>query len=200
MIQPVCEGGYVIANLVKHLQNPDQNVMTPFLRAVGNLLSFDNKLIIDFFLFDQLLDVYLGLAQQFSWNESVLSEITFGLFNIIASEDFNHLQQVLAHQFVWSQIVLKGLQSPQMLKYSREALECVGLVLQVSDEENVRLFVLAEKRLNELINGLITVMKSKNEKVFDKAFTVIDRVFQIGGQTATDEFEKAKGLDLLEEL
>jgi hypothetical protein len=64
-----------------------------------------------------------------------------------------------------------------MLKYSREALECVGLVLQVSDEENVRLFVLAEKRLNELINGLITVMKSKNEKVFDKAFTVIDRVF-----------------------
>lgn len=87
-----------------------------------------------------------------------------------------------------------------MLKYSREALECVGLVLQVSDEENVRLFVLAEKRLNELINGLITVMKSKNEKVFDKAFTVIDRVFQIGGQTATDEFEKAKGLDLLEEL
>ena len=87
-----------------------------------------------------------------------------------------------------------------MLKYSREALECVDLILNVSDEQNIRLFVLAEKRSIELIEGLIELMKSKNERIFEKAFTVIDRVFQIGGQSSTDEFEKAKGLDLLEEL
>ncbi len=87
-----------------------------------------------------------------------------------------------------------------MLKYSREALECVDLILSVSDEQNVRLFILAEKRLNELIEGLLQLMRSKNERIFEKAFTVIDRVFRIGGQPSTDEFEKAKGLDLLEEL
>ncbi len=87
-----------------------------------------------------------------------------------------------------------------MLRYSREALECVGLVLQVSDEQNVKLFVLAENRLNQLINGLIILLQSKNERVFEKAFSVTDKVFSIGGQTVTDEFEKAKGLDLLEDL
>ena len=30
----------------------------PFLRAVANLVSFENKAVIDFFLFDGLLDVY----------------------------------------------------------------------------------------------------------------------------------------------
>jgi hypothetical protein len=43
-------------------------------------------------------------------------------------------------------------------------------------------------------------MQSKNERVFEKAFSVTDKVFSIGGQTVTDEFEKAKGLDLLEDL
>lgn len=63
MIDRVCEGSsYIIANLVKHLQNPDLNVMTPFLRAVANLVSFENKSIIDFFLFHGLLDVYYGLS------------------------------------------------------------------------------------------------------------------------------------------
>lgn len=77
--------------------------------------------------------------------------------------------------------MLNGLKSPHLLKYSREALECVGLVLKVSDEQNVKLFVLAEKRLSELLNGLILLMQSKNERIFEKAFSVIDRVFQIGG-------------------
>jgi hypothetical protein len=87
-----------------------------------------------------------------------------------------------------------------MLKYSREALECVDLILDVSDEQIVKLFVLSEKRHIELMEGLIQLLRSKNERIFEKAFTVIDRVFKIGGQTSTDEFEKAKGLDLLEDL
>ena len=57
-----------------------------------------------------------------------------------------------------------------MLKYSREALECVDLILNVSDEQNIRLFVLAEKRSIELIEGLIELMKSKNERIFEKEY------------------------------
>ena len=37
-------------------------------------------------------------------------------------------------------------------------------------------------------------MKSKNERIFKKAFIVIQRVFKIGGQTVIDEFEKHKVL------
>lgn len=64
--------------------------MIPMLKAVSNLLSFEKPAFVDYFLYCGLLDVYYRLAQQFNWNEAVISEICFGICNIIVSTSFDH--------------------------------------------------------------------------------------------------------------
>lgn len=59
-------------------------------------------------------------------------------------------------------------------------------------------FVLSGQRLTELMNSLIAALSSKNEKIFTKTIELLDKIFNVGGQNSRDEFEKAKGLDLLE--
>lgn len=83
--------------------------MAPTISAISNLLSFENTENVGFFLYDGILDAYRILAYQYNWNENILSEISFGICNIIVSRDFNHHQQVLQHQYVWNDIVLHGI-------------------------------------------------------------------------------------------
>jgi hypothetical protein len=67
------------------------------LKAVANLLIFDDPKYFDVCNYAGLLDILKTLAYEFNWNEDALAEIAFCICNIIASSQFDHHQFVLKH-------------------------------------------------------------------------------------------------------
>lgn len=108
------------------------------------------------------------------------------------------------NQHTWPEIILRGVAGTG--KYCTESLICVKSLLsrakqQGNEQELTHSFVLSGDRLRQLLTAIIECLsKSKSETSIKKCFAVLDLALAMGGDLAIREFEKCKGLDLLESL
>ena len=88
LIEQVCSY-YTIACLVKALQDDNQSIYKPGLKAVANLLTVDNAQIVDIALSSKLLNNLLSLAQRppIMHESDSLQEICYCFSNIACTSD-----------------------------------------------------------------------------------------------------------------
>lgn len=102
---------------------------------------------------------------------------------------------------MWPDVILKGVSYKFGTMYCTESLQCVRSMLENCDPDILRQFVLSGSRLTMLLTSLIDCLTPcMNEKTVVSCFEVIEIVLTKGGEVVTSEFEKCKGLDVLENL
>ena len=105
----------------------DNNIRILALRTVSNISASSDDKIVDFLIFDGVLDNLKKISADFLQNDDVMSEICFCLCNIIASNQINNKIAVLKDKHIWSDILLFGIKQAKIgnTKFSNEALICI---------------------------------------------------------------------------
>ncbi|XP_069171373.1 importin subunit alpha-1-like [Procambarus clarkii] len=189
-LQEVVSAPGAVASIVRHLSCSDKHMVTPALRAVGNIVAGNDEHT-DAVVDAGALPILTHLLR--TGRQNIKKEAAWAISNITAGNE-NQIQKVIDTGVLPDLIAAL---SESFLDVQREATWAIGNLTSGGNEEQVKELLEAGG-----VAALVQILARGEANIMDVALTTLDNILKVEevSQEAKTQIVAAKGVELLEAL